>query len=78
VGLVVGVLVALLVGYGITDVIWRLREVLTILVILPTRLRISAWTVGVAVGLLALVVVLQVLFGRWVFRRTARESLVES
>jgi hypothetical protein len=78
VGLVVGVLVALLVGYGITDVIWRLREVLTILVILPTRLRISAWTVAVAMGLFALVVVLQVLFGRWVFRRTARESLVES
>jgi hypothetical protein len=76
VGLLLGVLIALLVGYGITNVIWRLRELQTIMRHLPTHLAVSGQTLAVAAVLVAIVLGITLFFSRWVFRRTAREGLV--
>ena len=68
---------ALAVGYGLTDLVWKLREVLTVLNLLPTRLVWSgqgAWVVAVMV--LALVV-LTLAFCWWTFRASAREGAIE-
>lgn len=77
VGLVLGSAVALAVGFGITDLVWKLREILTILNILPTRLVISAETVMAAGFLVAVLIAVAVAISRWVFKRTAREGLNE-
>lgn len=77
VGLALGGAVALAVGFGITDLVWRLREIVTILNILPTRLVISAETVLAAGFLVAVLVAVSFAVSRWVFARTAREGLNE-
>ena len=74
-GLVFGMLVALLVGYGITNLIWKLRELETIMRYLPTHLAVAEQTVGVGVLLVAIILLVTLVFSRWVFRRSARESL---
>ncbi len=76
VGLVLGMLIALLVGYGITNVLWKLRDLETIMRHLPTHLAVSGQTVAVAAILIGIVVGITLFFSRWVFRRTAREGLV--
>ena len=75
-GLAFGIAVALLVGYGITNLIWQLRELDTIMRYLPTRLAVEgqSWAVGAVIVVIILAVTL--IFSRWVFRRSARESLV--
>lgn len=78
VGLVVGALVALAAGYGITDLVWRLRELQTVMTYLPTRLAVSGATGLVGLLLVGLIAAIAVLFGRWVFRHTARGGLSES
>ena len=77
VGLLIGALVAAAVGFGLTDVVWKLREVLTVLNLLPTRLAFSGQTALVLALLLVILVVLAYAFSRWIFRRTARESIIE-
>ena len=77
VGLVFGALVSLIVGYGITNVVWLLRELRTILTYLPTRLVVSERTALVAALLVLLLVAIALASSRWVFRKTARESLAE-
>ena len=75
VGLISGALISLLVGYGITNLIWKLREIKTIMIYLRTHLAIS-WQTATVGGLLVLIVLAIVLFfSRWIFKRTARESL---
>lgn len=77
VGLVIGALIALAVGFGITKLVWDLRQLQTVLNYLPTHLAISRQTVVVAAILLALLIGIVVVFGRWVFARTARQGLLE-
>jgi hypothetical protein len=75
VGLIFGALIALLVGYGITNLIWKLHDLKTIMIYLHTHLMVSWQTVTVG-GLLILIVLAIVLFfSRWIFKRSARESL---
>lgn len=76
-GMAIGVPVALVVGYGITHVIWALRELKTVLVYLPSHLAASAATAWVAAALAAGVLMMSAAVGRWVFRRTARAALEE-
>jgi hypothetical protein len=77
-GLVVGLLVAAGAGFGLTNLIWSLRELKSVVHLLPTHLVISDWTVWISLGLLAVVVAIALLFSLWVFRRSARASMGES
>lgn len=74
-GIALGALVAFVVGYGITHVIWQLRELKTVLVYLPAHLAASAQTGWLAVALCAAVLAMVAAIGRWVFRHTARGAL---
>ena len=77
VGLVIGGGVALLVGYGITKLIWELRQLETVLNYLPTRLAVS-WETGAVAAILALVLAgIVFVFARWIFAKTARQGLLE-
>src|SRR5215467_5209731 len=77
-GLVVGLLVATAAGFGLTNLIWSLRELKSVVHLLPTHLVISDWTVWISLGLLAVIVAIALLFSLWVFRRSARASMTES
>jgi hypothetical protein len=77
-GLGVGLLVAAAAGFGLTNLIWGLRELKSVVHLLPTHLIISEWTVWISLGLLAVVVAIALLFSLWVFRRSARTSMMES
>ncbi len=76
-GLVVGLLVALAAGFGLTNLIWSLRELKSVVHLLPTHLVVSEWTVWISLGLLTVVVAIALLFSLWVFRRSARTSMLE-
>ncbi len=76
-GLVVGLLVALAAGFGLTNLIWSLRELKSVVHLLPTHLIVSGWTVWISLGLLVVVVTIALLFSLWVFRRSARTSMLE-
>lgn len=76
-GLVVGVLVAAAAGYGLTNLIWDLRELRSVVHLLPTRLVVSGLTLWIGLGLLVVIVALALIFSLWVFRRTARETMGE-
>jgi hypothetical protein len=76
-GLVVGLVVAAAAGFGLTNLIWSLRELKSVVHLLPTHLVISDWTVWISLGLLAVVVTIALLFSLWVFRRSARTSMTE-
>jgi len=75
VGLVFGVLISLLVGYGITNLVWQLRELKTIMVYLTTHLAVSMQTALVGAFLILILVSILLFFSRWIFNRTAREGL---
>jgi FtsX-like permease family protein len=76
-GLSVGLVVAAAAGFGLTNLIWSLRELKSVVHLLPTHLVISDWTVWISLGLLAVVVTIALLFSLWVFRRSARTSMME-
>jgi hypothetical protein len=77
VGLILGGAVSLAVGFGITNLVWQLRELLTILTVLPTRLAISGQFAIITLVLVAILLALAFAFSRWVFRKTAREGMSE-
>lgn len=77
VGLVIGGAIALAVGFGITKLVWELRQLQTVLNYLPTHLAVSRDTAIVVALLLGLVIAIVVVFSRWVFARTARQGLLE-
>jgi hypothetical protein len=77
VGLVIGGAVSLAVGFGITKVVWEMRQLQTVMNYLPTQLAVSRETGLVLAVLLLLLVGIGVAFGRFVFKRTAREGLTE-
>jgi ABC-type lipoprotein release transport system permease subunit len=76
-GILLGIPVALIVGYGITHVILQLRELKTVLMYLPAHLAVSAQTGWILLFLCAAVLAIVGTMGRWVFRRTARGALTE-
>ena len=77
IGLIVGALISLGVGFGITKLVWDLRQLQTVMNYLPTRLAVSEQTGIIGLTLLLLLVGIVLVFGRWVFARTARQSLLE-
>ena len=76
-GFLIGALVSLAVGFGITKVVWDMRQLQTVMNYLPTQLAVSAETGGVALVLVALVCGIGLAFGRFVFNKTAREGISE-
>lgn len=64
-------------GFGITKLVWDLRQLQTVLNYLPTHLALSQQTAVIGGILLLAVIGIGVAFGRWVFARTARQSLLE-
>ena len=74
-GLVIGGLVSLAVGFGITKVVWDLRQLQTVMSYLPTQLSVSAETGGVLLLLIALIAGIDLAFSWFVFSKTAREGI---
>jgi hypothetical protein len=77
VGLVFGGLVAVVVGYGITTLVWELRELNTIMRFLPTHVAMSGETGLVAMLLLAIVAGTAVVSSRWIFTKSAVQQAVD-
>jgi hypothetical protein len=77
VGLVIGGTIALVVGFGITRLVWDLRQLQTVMNYLPTHLAVSWHTAAVALVLALLIAGIVLVFARWVFARTARQGLLE-
>jgi ABC-type lipoprotein release transport system permease subunit len=78
IGLVLGIFVSLVVGYGITNLVWQLRAVKNILLYLTTHIAISQTSVLITAGLFVLIASIGVIFSRWAFRKTAREGLSDN
>jgi ABC-type lipoprotein release transport system permease subunit len=77
-GLVLGALVALVAGYGLTNYIWELREIKTVVQLLPTHLIVSPITIGIGALLLVMMIGVATVFSSWVFRSSARENVQEA
>ncbi len=76
-GLLLGGASALLGGFGLANYVWRLRELRSVVHLLPTHLVVSGFSALLALLLLSLIVAVAWLFSLWVFRRTAREDVLE-
>src|SRR5204862_6715888 len=76
-GLVVGLIVAGAAGFGLTNLIWSLRELKSVVHLLPTHLVVSGMTVWIGAGLFVVIGGIALLFSLWVFRRSARERMLE-
>jgi hypothetical protein len=76
-GSLLGGTVALVAGFGLTNYVWKLRELKTVVQILPTHLVISPVTAITAIFLLITLATTATLFSVWVFRRSAREGMQE-
>jgi hypothetical protein len=75
VGLALGVVSAVLAGFGLANYVWRLREIQTVVQLLPTRLIVAPLTAWVVLMLMVVLVAVASLFSWWVFRSTAHESM---
>jgi hypothetical protein len=75
VGLALGSASAVLAGFGLANYVWKLREIRTVVQLLPTRLVVSALAGWVALLLMLLLVGVASGFSWWVFRDTAHESM---
>ena len=75
VGLALGATSAVLAGFGLANYVWRLREIKTVVQLLPTHLVVAPLTAWVALLLICLLVGVASGFSWWVFRHTAHESM---
>jgi hypothetical protein len=75
VGLALGGLSSVLAGFGLANYVWRLREIRTVVQLLPTRLVIAPLTAWVALLIIVILVVVASAFSWWTFRETAHESM---
>jgi hypothetical protein len=75
VGLALGTVTSAIAGFGLANYVWRLREIKTVVQLLPTHLVVAPLTVWVILLLLCLLIGVASSFSWWVFRRTAHESM---
>jgi hypothetical protein len=75
VGLALGAGSSLLAGFGLANYVWRLREIRTVVQLLPTRLVVAPLTGWVALLLIVILVAIASGFSLWVFRDTAHKSM---
>ncbi len=76
-GVLVGIVVGTVSGFGLAQAIWDLPRVQGIGGFLANHLTISPAAVGITVVLSAIFAAVAWGFGSWLFRRTARESIRE-
>jgi hypothetical protein len=76
VGLALGAGSSVLAGFGLANYVWRLREIRTVVQLLPTRLVVAPLAGWVALLLVVILVAVASGFSWWVFRRSAHESMV--
>ena len=74
-GLIIGSLAAVLAGFGLANYVWKLREIRTVVQLLPTRLVLSGLTGGVLVLLVVLLIGVASMFSWYVYQRTAHENV---
>ena len=74
-GILLGVATAVVAGYGLASYVWRLREIRTVVQLLPTRLVPTELTVFVLSLIVVLLVGVATGFSWWVFRQTARQRI---
>jgi len=75
VGLALGAVSSVLAGFGLANYVWRLREIRTVVQLLPTHLVVAPLTGWVALLLIVILVGIASGFSWWVFRHTAHESM---
>jgi len=75
VGLALGTVTAAIAGYGLANYVWRLREIQTVVQLLPTHFVVAPLTLWIILLLLCLLIGVASSFSWWVFRRTAHESM---
>jgi ABC-type lipoprotein release transport system permease subunit len=75
VGLALGATSAVLAGFGLANYVWKLREIRTVVQLLPTHLVVSLLTVWIALLLIFLLVGVATGFSWWVYRHTAHRSM---
>jgi FtsX-like permease family protein len=76
VGLALGATSAVLAGFGLANYVWKLREIRTVVQLLPTHLVVSMLTAWIALLLVALLVGVATGFSWWVYRHTAHRSML--
>jgi hypothetical protein len=76
VGLALGAVSSMLAGFGLANYVWRLREIRTVVQLLPTHLIVSPLTGSVVLLLIVILVGVASGFSWWVFRHSAHESMV--
>jgi hypothetical protein len=64
-----------LAGSGLANYVWTLREIRTVVQLLPTHLVVTWLTLWVALALMALLVGVASGFSWWVYRDTAHRSM---
>lgn len=74
-GLLIGTGAAVLAGYGLANYVWKLREIRTVVQLLPTHLVLSSMTAGVLALLVVLLIGVASTFSWYVYRRTAHEGV---
>jgi hypothetical protein len=74
-GLAIGAATAVLAGYGLANYVWKLREIRTVVQLLPTNLVVSSLTGIVMLTLIALLIAVAFAFSGYVYRRSANESI---
>lgn len=77
-GLILGAITAVIAGYGLTNYVWKLREIRSVVQLLRTHLVASGLTFAVAGLLVALIAGVAWIFSAWSFRRTANENIREA
>jgi hypothetical protein len=75
VGLALGAASAVIAGFGLANYVWKLREIKTVVQLLPTHLVLSLLAVWIALLLVALLALVANGFSWWVYRHTAHRSI---
>jgi hypothetical protein len=78
VGLALGAGSAVLAGFGLANYVWRLREIRTVVQLLPTHLVVGPLAAWVVLLLIVMLVGVASGFSWWVYRDTAHESMQEA
>lgn len=77
-GVVIGVLLGTTAGYGVSQLIWDLPRIYGVGGFLPNHLVFSGVAVAIVILLVCIFAFIAAVFGFWIFRRTARETMRES
>jgi hypothetical protein len=75
VGLALGAGAAVLAGFGLANYVWKLREIRTVVELLPTRLVVSMLAAWIALLLLIMLAAVASGFSWWVYRHTAHKTM---